>query len=55
MEISKDAKILTGIPTKIIKENADMFADILLASFNDSVEKSNFQSFLEKNKYNACI
>ena len=32
----------TDIPTKIIKENADIFADILLASFNDSVEKSNF-------------
>ena len=35
---------------KIFKENADIFADILLSSFNDSVEKSNFQG-----KYNACI
>ena len=38
----------TDIPTKIIKENADIFADILLARFNDSVEKSNFPSFLKK-------
>ena len=38
----------TDIPTKIIKENADIFADILLASFNDSVEKSNFPSSLKK-------
>ena len=29
----------TDIPTKIIKENADAFADILLASFIDSVKK----------------
>ena len=32
----------TYIPTKIIKENVDIFSEILLASFNDSVEKSNF-------------
>ena len=38
----------TDIPTKIIKENADIFADILLARFNDSAEKSNFPSFLKK-------
>ena len=37
----------TDIPTKIIKENADIIADILLASFNDSVEKSNFPSSLQ--------
>ena len=47
----------TDIPTKIIKENADIFADILLASFNDSVEKSNFPILIlpKKGKYNACI
>ena len=45
----------TEIPTKTIKENMDIFADILLASFNDSVEKSNFPSSLKKDKYNACI
>ena len=38
----------TDIPTKIITENADIFADILLASFNDSVEKSYFPSSLKK-------
>ena len=45
----------TDIPTKIIKENADIFAEILLADFNDSVEKSNFPSSLKKGKYNARI
>ena len=29
----------TDIPTKIIKENVDIFADILLTSFNDSIKK----------------
>ena len=38
----------TDIPPKIIKENADIFADILFASFNDSVEKSNLLSSLKK-------
>ena len=36
------------IPTKIIKEDADIFADILLTCFNDSAEKSNFPSSLKK-------
>ena len=47
METSKACQD-TDIPTKIIKENADIFADILLASFNDSVKKSNFPSSLRK-------
>ena len=38
----------TGMPTKTIKEKADIFADILLAGVNDSVEKSNFPSSLKK-------
>ena len=29
----------TDIPTKIIKENAQIFADILLANFNDSLRQ----------------
>ena len=29
----------TDIPTKIIKENVDISADILLTSFNDSIKK----------------
>ena len=42
----------TDIPTKIIKENADICTDILLSSFSDSVEKS---IPVTKSKYNACI
>ena len=38
----------TDIQTKIIKENADIFAFILLARLNDSVEKSNFPSSPKK-------
>ena len=38
----------TDIPTKIIKENEDILAYIFLASFNNSVEKSNFPSSLKK-------
>ena len=45
----------TDITSKIIKENADIFADILLAKFNDSVEKSNCPSSLEKGKCDGCI
>lgn len=37
----------TDFPTKVIKENADIFADIFLASVDDSVEKSDFPSSLE--------
>ena len=46
METSKACQD-TDISTTIIKDNADTFANILLASFNDSVEKSNFPSFLK--------
>ena len=42
----------TSIPTKIIKENADIFAH--LVSFNYSVGKTNFPSSLKKGKHNAC-
>ena len=38
----------TDILKKIIKENVDIFADTLLASFNESVEKPNFPSSLKK-------
>ena len=47
METSKACQD-TDILTKIIKENTDIFADILLARFNDSAEKSNFPSSLKK-------
>ena len=35
------------IPTKIVKENADIFANVLVSNFNDSIEKSNFPSILK--------
>ena len=37
----------TDIPTKIVKENADIFANVLVSNFNDSIEKSNFPSILK--------
>ena len=37
----------TDIPTKIVKENADIFANVLVSNFNDSFEKSNFPSILK--------
>ena len=36
-----------------MKENPDIFANVLLASFNDSVEK--YSALLKKCKYKACI
>ena len=35
------------IPTKIVKENADIFANVLVSNFNDSIEKSNFPFILK--------
>ena len=37
----------TDIPTKIVKENAEIFSNVLVSSFNDSIEKSNFPSILK--------
>ena len=37
----------TNIPTKIAKENPDIFANVLVSNFNDSIEKSNFPSILK--------
>ena len=45
----------TDILTKVIKENAVIFADIFLARFNDSIDKYNLPSSLKKGKYNTCI
>ena len=47
MEASKTCQD-TDIPTKIIKDNANIFVDILLTSFNDFVEKSNFLSSIKR-------
>ena len=38
----------TDITTKNIKESAGIFADILLASFNDSVKKKKLSIFPKK-------
>ena len=38
----------TDVPTKILKENADIFADFLHASFNEFVKKSEFPSVLKQ-------
>ena len=45
----------TDIPTKIIKENADIFANIIFASFYGSVEKPNFLSSLKKANITAVF
>ena len=46
LETSKACQA-TGIHTKIVKENADIFTNILVSNFNDSIEKSNFPSILK--------
>ena len=53
METSKSCQD-TNFPTTTIKENADIFAGILLASFDDSDKKFNFY-LPKKGIYNACI
>ena len=37
----------TGIPTKSIKENSDIFADFILENLNDSISQSVFSSALK--------
>ena len=46
LETSKACQA-TDIHTKIVKENADIFTNILVSNFNDSIEKSNFPSILK--------
>ena len=38
---------ITDIPTKIINQNSDIFADFILTSFNQSVANSIFSSSLK--------
>ena len=45
----------TYIPTKIVKQNADIFANILVSNFSNSIEKSNFPSIFKKCNHNTCI
>ena len=37
----------TDVPTKIIKENADIFADFIDPAINASINKNEFPSFLK--------
>ena len=37
----------TDVPTKIIKENADIFADFIHPAINASINKNEFPSFLK--------
>ena len=46
LETSKACQA-TDIPTKIIKENADIFANVLVSNLNDFIEKNNFLSMLK--------
>ena len=46
METSKACQD-TDIPTKIVKEDANIFANVLVSNFHDSIEKSNFPSILK--------
>ena len=46
LDASKAAQY-TDVPTKIIKENADIFSDIIHSSFNASVNKCEFPAFMK--------
>ena len=37
----------TDVPTKIIKENADIFADFIHPAINATINKNQFPSFLK--------
>ena len=37
----------TGVPTVIIKENADIFADFIYPTINMTINKNEFPSFLK--------
>ena len=37
----------TEVPTKIIRENADIFADFIRAAINTTINKNEFPSFLK--------
>lgn len=45
----------TDVPSKVTKENADIFAEFLDSSFNDSVKNSNITPVLKKQKMNEKI
>ena len=42
-------------PSKIAKENSDIFGEYVLSSFNDAIDKSYFRTTLKQGEYNSCI
>ena len=47
LETKKETSQISYIPTKIIKENVDVFADVLCTSINSSIKSSLFPSCLK--------
>ena len=47
LKSSKATKV-SDIPTKIVKQNADMFADFLLSSFNECVQEGRLMCCFKK-------
>ena len=45
----------TDIPTKIVKQNPDIFANILVSNFSNFIEKFSFPSIFKKCNHNTCI
>ena len=45
----------TDVPTKILKEDADIFADILHASFNEFVKKARVTVSFKASKHNTSV
>ena len=48
IETQKRAAQESDIPSRIIKENSDIFGDYLLSSFNDAIDKSYFPTALKQ-------
>ena len=45
----------SGIPVKILKENADFFADYIYLQFNEAVDSSKFAGFLKSADISAAF
>ena len=45
----------SDIPSRIIKENSDIFGEYLLSSFNDAIDKSYFPTNSQTTENNSCI
>ena len=45
--LKKRAAQESDIPSRIIKENSDIFCEYLLSSFNDEIDKSYFPTALK--------